>query len=127
MQQAAEAGGLRICVTCAGIGTPGRLVGRDGPTALDRFNQVNQVNLVGTVNVLRVAAGAMVGNAPDDGGERGVCVNTASIAAFDGQVGQIAYAASKGGVVGLTFWRRASSRARACGCSRWPPASSRRR
>jgi NAD(P)-dependent dehydrogenase (short-subunit alcohol dehydrogenase family) len=95
--------GLRISVTCAGLGTPGKLIGRDGPTPLDRFAAVIQVNLVGTINALRVAAGAMVNNAPDAKGERGVCINTASIAAYDGQIGQVAYAASKGGVVGLTL------------------------
>jgi NAD(P)-dependent dehydrogenase (short-subunit alcohol dehydrogenase family) len=96
-------GPLRISVACAGLGTPGKLIGREGPTPLDHFAKIISVNLVGTINALRVAAGAMVGNEPDDGGERGVCVNTASVAAYDGQVGQVAYAASKGGVVGLTL------------------------
>ncbi len=97
------AGGLRISVTCAGIGTPGKLIGRDGPTPLQAFAAVINVNLLGTINALRLAAAAMVANTPDDQGERGVCVNTASIAAYDGQIGQVAYAASKGGVVGLTL------------------------
>jgi NAD(P)-dependent dehydrogenase (short-subunit alcohol dehydrogenase family) len=100
---AETAGGLRVCVTCAGVGTPGKLVGREGPTPLESFAFVIQVNLLGTINVLRVAAGAMVANAPTASGERGVCINTASVAAYEGQVGQIAYAASKGGVVGVTL------------------------
>jgi NAD(P)-dependent dehydrogenase (short-subunit alcohol dehydrogenase family) len=96
-------GGLRISVDCAGVGTPGKLVGRDGPSPLESFAKVIEINLLGTINVLRVAAGAMIGNDPDGGGERGVCINTASVAAYEGQVGQIAYAASKGGVVALTL------------------------
>jgi NAD(P)-dependent dehydrogenase (short-subunit alcohol dehydrogenase family) len=96
--------GLRISVVCAGLGTPAKLIGRDGPTPLETFAKVIQVNLIGTINALRCAAGAMVDNPPEgEIGERGVCVNTASVAAFDGQVGQVAYAASKGGVVGLTL------------------------
>lgn len=102
VQAAGELGELRVAVTCAGIGTPGRLVGRKGPLPLDSFRQVIEVNLVGTFNVLRLAAAAMVELEPVDG-DRGVCVMTASIAAYDGQVGQAAYAASKGGVVGLTL------------------------
>lgn len=96
-------GGLRISVVCAGLGTPGRLIGRDGPTPLEAFATVINVNLLGTINALRLAAAAMASNAPNDGGERGVCVNTASVAAYEGQIGQVAYAASKGGVVGLTL------------------------
>jgi NAD(P)-dependent dehydrogenase (short-subunit alcohol dehydrogenase family) len=96
-------GGLRVCVCCAGIGSPGRIVGRDGPAPLDLYRRVIGVNLLGTINVLRLAAAAMTGNEPDAGGERGVCVNTASIAAYEGQIGQTAYAASKGGIVGLTL------------------------
>lgn len=99
---ARELGDLRVAVTCAGIGTPGRIVGRKGPLPLESFRQVIDVNLVGTFNVLRLAAAAMVENEPVDG-DRGVCVMTASIAAYDGQVGQAAYAASKGGVVSLTL------------------------
>ncbi len=95
--------GLRVSVVCAGLATPGKLLGRDGPTPLDHFAKVIQVNLLGTINALRLAAAAMSANEPDERGERGVCVNTASIAAYEGQIGQIAYAASKSGVVGLTL------------------------
>jgi NAD(P)-dependent dehydrogenase (short-subunit alcohol dehydrogenase family) len=96
-------GGLRISVCCAGIGPPAKLVGRNGAAPLDAFRRVIEVNLLGTINALRLAAAAMVANDPDDDGARGVCVNTASIAAYDGQVGQVPYSASKGGVVGLTL------------------------
>jgi NAD(P)-dependent dehydrogenase (short-subunit alcohol dehydrogenase family) len=97
-------GPLRILVNCAGIGTPGKVVGRDGtPMALEQFARVVGVNLIGTFNVIRLAAAAMLGNQPDDGGERGVIVNTASIAAFDGQIGQASYSASKGGIAGMTL------------------------
>ncbi|MGZ5307900.1 MAG: SDR family NAD(P)-dependent oxidoreductase [Solirubrobacterales bacterium] len=101
---AAEAdGGLRISVCCAGIGWAQRTAGKQGPHDLEVFHNVIKVNLVGTFNVLRLACTAMNENDADDGGERGVCVNTASIAAFDGQIGQVAYAASKGGIAGLTL------------------------
>ena len=103
VQAAADGGELRISVTCAGLGTPAKLIGRDGPTPLEHFATVIGVNLLGTINVLRLAADAMRANQPDARGERGVCINTASIAAYEGQVGQVAYAASKGGVVGLTL------------------------
>jgi len=96
-------GGLRVSVCCAGIGWAEKTAGRHGPHAREPFEGVIAVNLVGTFNVLRLAAAAMLANEPDAGGERGVCVNTASIAAYDGQVGQLAYAASKGGVVGMTL------------------------
>jgi NAD(P)-dependent dehydrogenase (short-subunit alcohol dehydrogenase family) len=96
-------GGLRISVCCAGIGWAERLARARGPHELDHFANVVKVNLIGTFNVLRLAAHAMLGNEPNADGERGVCVNTASIAAFDGQIGQVAYAASKGGVVGMTL------------------------
>jgi 3-hydroxyacyl-CoA dehydrogenase/3-hydroxy-2-methylbutyryl-CoA dehydrogenase len=96
-------GGLRISVCCAGIGWAQRTAGRQGPHDLEIFHNVIRVNLLGTFNVLRLAAAAMVENDPDEGGERGVCINTASIAAFDGQIGQVAYSASKGGIVGLTL------------------------
>jgi NAD(P)-dependent dehydrogenase (short-subunit alcohol dehydrogenase family) len=104
---AAALGPLRIVVNCAGIGTPGKVLGRDGVLPLDTFNKVIQVNLVGTFNVLRLAAAAMVSTEPastDLGGpERGVIINTASVAAFDGQIGQPAYAASKGAVAAMTL------------------------
>jgi len=96
-------GGLNGAVSCAGIGTPGKVLGKDGPHSLEVFSKVIQVNLIGTFNVLRLTAEAMSGNDTDDGGERGAIVNTASVAAFEGQIGQVAYAASKGGVVGLTL------------------------
>jgi NAD(P)-dependent dehydrogenase (short-subunit alcohol dehydrogenase family) len=101
---AAEAeGGLRISVCCAGIGWAERVAHKSGPHNLELFTKVIEVNLIGTFNVLRLAAAAMSPNEPDSEGERGLCVNTASIAAYDGQIGQIAYAASKGGIVGMTL------------------------
>jgi 3-hydroxyacyl-CoA dehydrogenase / 3-hydroxy-2-methylbutyryl-CoA dehydrogenase len=96
-------GGLRISVCCAGIGWAQRTAGKQGPHDLEIFHNVVKVNLIGTFNVLRLAAAAMLDNEPDEDSERGVCVNTASIAAWDGQIGQVAYAASKGGIVGLTL------------------------
>ncbi len=96
-------GPVRILVNCAGIGNAGRIVGREGPLKLDAFERVIRVNLIGTFNMLRLAAAEMSENEPLEENERGVIVNTASIAAFDGQVGQAAYAASKGGVVSLTL------------------------
>jgi len=99
---AKELGDLRIVVNCAGVATPGRVVGKRGPLELDSFRTVVEINLVGTFNVLRLTAAAMLENDELDG-DRGVIVMTASIAAFDGQVGQAAYAASKGGVAGLTL------------------------
>jgi NAD(P)-dependent dehydrogenase (short-subunit alcohol dehydrogenase family) len=95
--------GLRLAVSCAGIGWAERTVKRDGPAALEPFETVVRVNLIGTFNVLRLASAAMAAGEPDAEGERGVVVMTASIAAFDGQIGQTAYAASKGGVAGLTL------------------------
>ncbi len=104
VERAAETdGGLRISVCCAGIGWAERLARSRGPHDLEYFSNVIKVNLIGTFNVLRLAAAAMIGNEPDAGGERGVCVNTASVAAFDGQIGQVAYSASKGGIVGMTL------------------------
>ena len=104
---AAGLGPLRIVVNCAGIATPGKVLGRDGVLPLDAFNRVVQVNLVGTFNVLRLAAEAMVANEPASteigGPERGVIINTASVAAFEGQIGQPAYAASKGAVAAMTL------------------------
>jgi NAD(P)-dependent dehydrogenase (short-subunit alcohol dehydrogenase family) len=100
----AELGGIRAVVNCAGIGSAARTVGKQGePFPLDLFRRTIEINLTGTFNVIRLAAARMVGNPPDAGGERGAVVNTASIAAFDGQIGQAAYAASKGGIVGLTL------------------------
>src|SRR5918994_2596560 len=96
-------GGLRISVCCAGIGWAQRVSGKQGPHDLTVFENVIRINLVGTFNVLRLAAAAMSNNEPDEGGERGVCINTSSTAAFDGQIGQVAYSASKGGIVGLTL------------------------
>lgn len=96
-------GDLRGLVNCAGIGTPGKTVGKDGPMKLADFTRVINVNLIGTFNMIRLAAAAMVKNAPTGDGERGVIVNTASVAAFDGQIGQAAYSASKGGIVGMTL------------------------
>src|SRR5690606_20321768 len=99
---AGRLGDLRVVVNCAGIGTPGRVLSRKGVLPLEDFERVVRVNLIGTFNVIRLAAEAMAALEPVDG-ERGVIVNTASIAAFDGQVGQAAYSASKGGVVGMTL------------------------
>jgi NAD(P)-dependent dehydrogenase (short-subunit alcohol dehydrogenase family) len=96
-------GAPRVVVNCAGIGRSGRTISKSGPHDLAMFSQVIQVNLIGTFNVIRVAAYAMSQAEPLDGGERGVIVNTASVAAFDGQIGQAAYSASKGGVVGMTL------------------------
>ncbi len=98
-----EFGGLHIAVNCAGVGFPGRVLTKDGqPTDLERFEFVVRVNLIGTFNVIRLAAAVMATQEPE-GEERGIIVNTASIAAFDGQIGQAAYSASKGGIVGLTL------------------------
>ncbi|WP_322009368.1 SDR family NAD(P)-dependent oxidoreductase [Paraburkholderia sp. J12] len=96
-------GALHGAINCAGIAPARRIVGRDGAHPLDLFAKVVSVNLIGTFNVMRLAAAAMTNNPPSASGERGVIVNTASIAAFDGQIGQAAYAASKGGVVSLTL------------------------
>ena len=96
-------GGLHAAVGCAGIGTVGRLVGKSGPLPLELFALTINVNLVGMFNMMRLAAAAMMDNAPNADGERGLIVSTASIAAFDGQIGQVAYAASKAGVSGLTL------------------------
>ena len=96
-------GPARLLVNCAGIAPAGRIVGRDGPLPLDRFEQVIRVNLIGTFNLMRLAAAGMIDIEPNADGERGVIVNTASVAAMDGQIGQAAYAASKGGVAALTL------------------------
>ena len=95
--------GLRLAVSCAGIGWAERTVKKDGPATLQPFETVVRVNLIGTFNVLRLAANGMAAGDPDAEGERGAVVMTASIAAFDGQIGQTAYSASKGGVAGLTL------------------------
>jgi NAD(P)-dependent dehydrogenase (short-subunit alcohol dehydrogenase family) len=100
---AAEDGPLRISVTCAGVGWAQKTAGSKGVHPIEPFQVVININLVGTFNVLRLAAQKMIESGSDDGEERGVIINTASIAAYDGQIGQIAYAASKGGVVGLTL------------------------
>jgi NAD(P)-dependent dehydrogenase (short-subunit alcohol dehydrogenase family) len=102
-QAAAAHGPARILINCAGIGTAGRIVGRDGPLGLPAYEKVIRVNLIGTFNMLRVAANAMSTLDPFEDGERGVIINTASVAAYDGQIGQAAYASSKAGVVGLTL------------------------
>jgi NAD(P)-dependent dehydrogenase (short-subunit alcohol dehydrogenase family) len=99
---AAELGPLRVVVNCAGIGNPGRVLGKQGVLPLEQFERVVRVNLVGTFNVIRLAVAAMVRH-EEVAGERGVVVNTASVAAFDGQIGQAAYSASKGGIVGMTL------------------------
>jgi NAD(P)-dependent dehydrogenase (short-subunit alcohol dehydrogenase family) len=96
-------GGLDIAVTTAGIATADKLIGKNGVHELERFVRVLRVNLIGTFDVLRRAAEAMIANQPDEDGHRGVIVTTASIAAFEGQIGQVAYAASKGGVVAMTL------------------------
>ena len=98
-----EFGALHGLVNCAGIAPSERIAGRNGPHSLENFTRAVTINLVGTFNMLRLAAGAMIGNEPMADGERGVIVNTASIAAFEGQVGQVAYAASKAGVAGMTL------------------------
>lgn len=101
---ASEMGSLRVLVNCAGIGPPQRTVSRDGnPHDLSLFSKVIEINLVGTFNAIRLAAAAMAGNEPLADNERGAIVNTASVAAYDGQVGQAAYSASKGGIVGMTL------------------------
>ncbi len=100
---ALKLGPLFGLVNCAGIAPASRTVGRHGPHALDLFQKVINVNLVGTFNMIRLAAAAMSSNEPEPTGERGVLINTASVAAYDGQIGQAAYSASKGGVVGMTL------------------------
>jgi NAD(P)-dependent dehydrogenase (short-subunit alcohol dehydrogenase family) len=97
------AAGLRISVCCAGIGWAERVASKRGPHQLQPFETVIRINLVGTFNVLRFASAAMIGSELTPSGERGVCINTASIAAYDGQIGQISYSASKGGIVGMTL------------------------
>lgn len=96
-------GGLHGAINCAGIAIATKVIGRGGVHPLDAFSKVIQVNLIGTFNVIRLAAGAMAEAEPNEAGERGVIINTASVAAFDGQMGQAAYSASKGGIVGMTL------------------------
>jgi len=96
-------GAIHVCINCAGIVAGGKTVGREGALALDKFSQVININLIGTFNVLRLVAEQMATNEADEGGERGVIINTASVAAFDGQMGQAAYSASKAGIVGMTL------------------------
>lgn len=96
-------GGLNIVVNCAGVGWAGRTISKEGPHSLDLFETVIKINLIGTFNVIRLAAARMASNEPNGAGERGVIINTASVAAYDGQIGQAAYSASKGGIVGMTL------------------------
>jgi 3-hydroxyacyl-CoA dehydrogenase / 3-hydroxy-2-methylbutyryl-CoA dehydrogenase len=96
-------GALHIAINCAGIGTAEKTLSRRGPASLEAFTRVININLIGTFNVIRLAAAAMAENSPNEDGERGVIINTASVAAFDGQIGQAAYSASKGGIVGMTL------------------------
>ena len=96
-------GGLHGVINCAGVVVAEKVLGRHGPTSLASFSKTISVNLIGTYNVIRLAAAAMIDNQPGESGERGVIVNTASVAAFDGQIGQAAYSASKGGIVGMTL------------------------
>ena len=96
-------GGLHVLVNCAGIGVAERTIGKDAPHDLARFTRVITINLIGTFNMIRLAADAMAKAGPNAAGERGVIINTASVAAYDGQIGQAAYSASKGGVVGMTL------------------------
>jgi len=96
-------GGINVVINCAGIGDPGKMLSKKGPMPLATFNRMIQINLVGTFNVARLAVAQMVNNKPNEDGEKGVIINTASAAAFDGQIGQPAYAASKAGVVGMTL------------------------
>jgi NAD(P)-dependent dehydrogenase (short-subunit alcohol dehydrogenase family) len=96
-------GGLRLAVSCAGVGWAEKVLGRDGPAQVTPFETVIRINLIGTFNVLRLSAAAIAAGEVDDDGERGAVVMTASVAAFDGQIGQAAYSASKGGIVGMTL------------------------
>ncbi len=98
-----NAGKVDILINCAGIGVSQRVISKEGPSDLATFERVIRVNLIGTFNCIRLAAASMSTNPVDEGGERGVIINTASIAAFDGQIGQSAYSASKGGIVGMTL------------------------
>ena len=102
--KASEAfGHIDGAINCAGVAIAVKTVGRDGPHAIEDFERVIQINLLGTFNVIRLAAAQMIENDPNSGGERGIIINTASVAAYDGQIGQAAYSASKGGIVGMTL------------------------
>jgi len=96
-------GAIHVAVNCAGVGIPAKVLGKEGPMPMAHFNKVVQINLIGTMNVVRLAAEKMVQNQGNDDGEKGVVINVASVAAFDGQIGQAAYSASKAGVVGMTL------------------------
>jgi 3-hydroxyacyl-CoA dehydrogenase / 3-hydroxy-2-methylbutyryl-CoA dehydrogenase len=96
-------GKINVVINCAGVVNPGKLIGRKGPLPLESFNKVLQINLVGTLNVIRLAVEQMMNNTPGEESEKGVIINSASIAAFEGQVGQVAYSASKAGIVGMTL------------------------
>jgi len=96
-------GAIHVAINCAGVGIPAKVLGKEGPMSMSHFSKVVQINLMGTMNVVRLVAEKMVENAPNEEGEKGIVVNTASAAAFDGQIGQAAYSASKAGVVGMTL------------------------
>lgn len=96
-------GAVHIVINCAGVVTPGKVLGKKGPISIEQFNRVIQINLIGSMNVIRLAVPKMVDNSPNEDGEKGVVINTASVAAFEGQIGQAAYSASKAGVVGMTL------------------------
>lgn len=98
-----EFGGLSGAVNCAGVGAPAKVLGKDGPHPLDVFQRIININLIGTFNVIRLAAAAMAEQTPDAGGERGVIINTSSVASYEGQIGQAAYSASKGGINAMTL------------------------
>lgn len=96
-------GSIHVAINCAGVGIASKVLGKEGPISMEHFNRVVQINLMGTMNVIRLAAEKMVTNTPNEDGEKGVVINTASAAAFEGQIGQAAYSASKAGVVGMTL------------------------
>ncbi len=100
---AAAFGKINVAINCAGVADPGKVLSKRGPMPLEFFNRVIQINLVGTLNIIRLAVEQMVKNEPNEEGEKGVIINTASVAAFDGQIGQAAYSASKAGVAGMTL------------------------
>ncbi|MDY7037655.1 MAG: 3-hydroxyacyl-CoA dehydrogenase [Thermodesulfobacteriota bacterium] len=96
-------GAIHVAINCAGVGFPAKVIGKGGPMSMDHFNQVVQINLIGTMHVIRLAAEKMLANTPNEDGEKGVVINTASTAAYDGQIGQAAYSASKAAVIGMTL------------------------